>query len=94
MSAKRTLMDEVLAEMAEAARTGSARTDITCGKCNRTEGVRTYTQEIELEPAGPGRKRVIDYHWSTICPCCSFDSCPHEYPYHGEVRFKQGRVIA
>jgi hypothetical protein len=67
-----TLVDRVLAVMAEHARTGAPIEDgtrWTCGRCYREEGVKQFVVAV---PAAEG-----GFEYRLVCPCCSFVGCPH-----------------
>ena len=71
MSKRRLLMDEVLDDMAEKARTGTPDTFWTCGKCglDGSQGVRAYYHKKVL--GHRKGKEIIDFDMTLICPNCS-----------------------
>jgi hypothetical protein len=84
MSRRRLLIDKVLDDMAEHARTGEPLNDgarYTCGLCMREAGVTMFVVDVGDDAPDPGGVFEHDprgrFQYRLVCPCCSLPGCTH-----------------
>lgn len=77
--------DRAITELADAAAAGrpyAPEIRWACGKCYREDGIR-----VRVNDSGNSRE-LNRFRFEMACPCCSTADCPHDWPFHGQIRLK------